>query len=142
MKADRFAEIIGARPVGAGRWKARCPAHADNSPSLSVAEGDDGRILLCCHAGCSAAEIVSAKGLSLADLFEGRPRPEHERDRLYRRPRADFQAMADVVDECALILELGHGDFAHGSLSQTDMEAVRRAILRLQKIARMLRHAC
>ena len=31
---------------------ARCPAHDDRNPSLSIAEGDDGKTLLNCHAGC------------------------------------------------------------------------------------------
>jgi hypothetical protein len=50
-------------------WKARCPAHDDRKPSLSVSEGDDGRILLKCFAGCETDAVVSALGLSLADLF-------------------------------------------------------------------------
>lgn len=70
---------------GAGRnYRARCPAHDDRNPSLSVREGNDGRILLKCHAGCETAAVVGALGLSLGDLMpvavrsfpasEGRPR--------------------------------------------------------------------
>ena len=50
-------------------WKSRCPAHADASPSLSIREMPDGRVLLRDFAGCSAAAIVSAIGLQLRDLF-------------------------------------------------------------------------
>jgi 5S rRNA maturation endonuclease (ribonuclease M5) len=53
-----------------------CPAHDDHRPSLSVAEGDDGRVLLKCHAGCVPEDIVAALGLSMSDLFDehgGRP---------------------------------------------------------------------
>jgi len=32
------------------QWTARCPAHDDRTPSLSVSVGDGGRILLHCHA--------------------------------------------------------------------------------------------
>jgi putative DNA primase/helicase len=46
-----------------------CPAHNDKNPSLSVTEGDDGRVLLKCHAGCRTEDIVDALGLSMADLF-------------------------------------------------------------------------
>lgn len=52
-----------------GRWSARCPAHRDRDPSLSVAEGDDGRALVLCRAGCRVEAIVAALGLTLADLF-------------------------------------------------------------------------
>jgi len=52
-----------------GRWRsgngtARCPGHDDQNPSLSLADGTRGQVLLKCHAGCSF-EHVSA---SLAQL--------------------------------------------------------------------------
>src|SRR5690242_8949273 len=50
-------------------WTARCPAHEDRRPSLSVREGDEGRILLHCFAGCTVEAIVAALGLELSDLF-------------------------------------------------------------------------
>ena len=50
-------------------WIARCPAHDDRHPSLSVAEGDDGRALVWCFAGCSLEAVLAAVGLSVSDLF-------------------------------------------------------------------------
>jgi hypothetical protein len=55
-----------------GSWKALCPAHDDNEPSLSVSEGDDGRALLKCFAGCATSDIVTRIGLDMSDLFEQR----------------------------------------------------------------------
>lgn len=52
-----------------GRYIACCPAHSDKNPSLSISVIDDGRILIKCWAGCEVADIVSAVGLSLSDLF-------------------------------------------------------------------------
>jgi hypothetical protein len=43
-----------------GRGMACCPAHDDRSPSLSLADGANGRLLLHCHSGCSFAEIQAA----------------------------------------------------------------------------------
>ena len=40
-------------------WSARCPAHDDRRPSLSVSEGDDGRALVFCQAGCATAEALA-----------------------------------------------------------------------------------
>jgi hypothetical protein len=37
------------KQTGPGRWIARCPAHEDRSPSLSVRELEDGRLLRLCH---------------------------------------------------------------------------------------------
>jgi hypothetical protein len=43
-----------------GGWTACCPAHEDASPSLSVALGESGRVLLHCFAGCSYSAIRTA----------------------------------------------------------------------------------
>ncbi len=50
-------------------WAARCPAHDDQKPSLSISEGDDGRVLVKCHAGCRTEYIVAALGLKMRDLM-------------------------------------------------------------------------
>lgn len=39
---------------------ARCPAHDDQLPSLSITNGHDGRLLLTCYVGCSFREIIQA----------------------------------------------------------------------------------
>lgn len=52
-------------------YKARCPAHDDKDPSLSVSTGDDGRILFKCHAGCTAKDICARIGVEISDLFPG-----------------------------------------------------------------------
>lgn len=49
---------------------AQCPAHDDIRASLSVGRGDDGRLLLCCHAGCTVDSILSAASLTLSDLHD------------------------------------------------------------------------
>ncbi len=56
---DRLDSV---RPSGDG-WTARCPAHEDREPSLSVSEGSDGRVLLHCHAGCSFEDVCAALSL-------------------------------------------------------------------------------
>ena len=49
---------------------ARCPAHEDKTPSLSVTIGDTGdSVLVHCFAGCTTEEVVAALGLDMRDLF-------------------------------------------------------------------------
>lgn len=71
--SDAAARIVerldGVKRTGPGRWLAKCPAHDDRSPSLSVREAEDGRVLLRCWSGCTASEVMGAIGLSLRDLF-------------------------------------------------------------------------
>jgi len=50
-------------------WQAKCPAHDDAIASLSAGVGEDGRVLLHCHAGCNVADICEAIGLEKKDLF-------------------------------------------------------------------------
>jgi hypothetical protein len=57
-------------------WKARCPAHDDQTPSLSITEGDDGRTLLKCHAGCTVENICAGIGITPADLFAEREKSD------------------------------------------------------------------
>jgi putative DNA primase/helicase len=70
MTTYEIAARLNAKPSGKGRWNARCPAHDDNRPSLSIAEGKEGRTLLKCQAQCSTEAVVAACGLTLADLFD------------------------------------------------------------------------
>ena len=52
-----------------GSWQAICPAHDDHKPSLSISEGDDGRALVKCFAGCETDAVLTRLGLRMADLF-------------------------------------------------------------------------
>lgn len=52
-------------------YKAVCPTHPDENPSLSINIGDEGKILLHCHAGCETPDILKEVGLSMADLMPG-----------------------------------------------------------------------
>src|SRR5215217_2508827 len=66
-----------ARKAGDG-WLVSCPCldhgqgRGDRNPSVSVAQGDDGRALVRCQAGCETEDIVAAWSLTMADLFEHR----------------------------------------------------------------------
>lgn len=60
--ADVLGCLNSARQTGPGQWTARCPAHDDEHPSLSVTEAD-GKPLLHCFAGCSQDEVWNALGL-------------------------------------------------------------------------------
>jgi AAA domain len=51
-RAAELARALGAILTGQNQWQARCPFHDDTSPSLSISNGEDGRVLVHCHAGC------------------------------------------------------------------------------------------
>ena len=90
LTAEAFAEgREGVRRVGEGRWMAKCPAHGDKGPSLSIRRADDGRVLLHCFSGCSFQEIVVAAGVRPQQLF-----PESDRPWRPTGPRPDPQREA------------------------------------------------
>lgn len=61
MKFQTLVSELQAKRVGTkGDYLARCPAHDDRSPSLSISENADGKILMKCHAGCPQAAVMSA----------------------------------------------------------------------------------
>jgi hypothetical protein len=95
MTAYEFALQVSARRTGAGRWQAKCPAHPDLNPSLSIAEGRDGRTLVHCWAGCALDAVLAAMGLSMSDLFVGRPpSPAQARQLATGRARRDAETQA------------------------------------------------
>lgn len=73
MTAEEFIGRLEGVQQSGGGWVARCPAHGDDNPSLSIAKGEDGRVLVHCHAGCTAEEVVTAVGLKLSDLMPPKP---------------------------------------------------------------------
>lgn len=83
-----------------GRGKCRCPAHDDSSPSLSVHDMPDSRVLVHCFAGCSQDRVIEAlraRGLwPERDDFGRRlirkhtPVPVHEHRRLDADERASI----------------------------------------------------
>ena len=58
MTLDSLVHALEARRSGS-TWMAKCPAHEDNNPSLSLRE-DGGKVLLHCHAGCAQRDVVDA----------------------------------------------------------------------------------
>jgi putative DNA primase/helicase len=59
MSAVDIAHALGGHKAGVG-WMARCPAHDDLRPSLSIRDADDNNVLLHCHAGCGQAQVIEA----------------------------------------------------------------------------------
>ena len=99
-----LARLPGAKKSGNG-WSARCPAHDDRRASLSITQGDDGKVLVKCHAGCHTSAIVAALGLGLADLFPPKAGPTPARNGRATRAGRTFPTARDAESE----LERRHG---------------------------------
>ncbi len=101
MTAAEFAERVGARRRGSSWW-VRCPVHIEKTASLSIREGDDGRVLLWCF-GCNAdrEDLVEGFGFEMADLFPDghrRGRPSSFRNRRQELLEYDAETLLKVED--------------------------------------------
>lgn len=56
---ERIAGELNGRRSGKG-WMVCCPAHDDRTPSLSIGQGTDGKILVKCFAGCAQERVLAA----------------------------------------------------------------------------------
>lgn len=77
---DRFLSKLNGVRSSSNGWEARCPCrNDDNNPSLSIALGQDDKVLATCHRGqgCSIVEICQAVGLKVTDLYP--PRKEERK---------------------------------------------------------------
>ena len=90
---DVLDELEAVEQTGSDEWKARCPAHDDNNPSLSVTVGHDYPVLLHCHAGCDFSSIADELD-SLSTSWA--PWEGTEVDR-YTYESADGDPLFDVV---------------------------------------------
>jgi hypothetical protein len=118
-----------------GAWSAKCPAHADRSPSLSVKELPDGRILIHDFGGCGTDAVLGALGLAMTDLF-----PERLGGNLPMR-RGDFTAMdalRGLQFESSLVV-ICAADVAEGrALSDTDVNRIAVAVGRITEALEMI----
>ena len=99
-----LSQLENVRKSGKG-YIARCPAHDDRIPSLSVTQADDGRILLCCHAGCKTSDICEALGISLGGLFpDSRAKGERIKYRALKRQRDTFNRFNEMRHQAFLAM--------------------------------------
>lgn len=85
-------------------YTARCPAHADKSPSLAIKEGERG-VLVKCWAGCTLQEICEALGIRQGDLFFDAHRPGRQQP-FAKAVKVDRRALAFRFELYALDLRL------------------------------------
>jgi len=108
-----LSRLDGVRQTWPDRWLARCPAHDDKRPSLSVRELDDGRVLVHDFGGCAVTDVLAAVGLELDALF-----PEKASSHRQRGSRRPFPA-ADVlraVEQEVLIAAVAASCLGNGGL--------------------------
>ncbi|MEB2352838.1 MAG: hypothetical protein OZ924_15675 [Burkholderiaceae bacterium] len=126
MSAEALlARLDCVRRVGHGKWVARCPAHADRGPSLSVAEAGE-RTLVHCFSGCPPLAVLDAVELDFAALF-----PERDRDDVGRRtgwrsaPARDARQRTEAIPPRTALIAI-HADATEAAVIIADVAEGRR----------------
>lgn len=116
-------------------WRADCPNGHKARGALSVTQGDSGAILLHCFAGCSAADVLGALGLTMADIQPQRLRDESPEARRQARERfrlASVSAAAGVIEREARIVHLAGCDLLRSEvLDAADVQRLGEAVERI-----------
>jgi len=100
MKAENTAKALSGKKVGQG-WVARCPAHDDRDPSLSIRDAS-GKVLVRCHAGCDQLDVIDA--LRARGLWKGKRHVR--RDRHHYAVRKPEQPNSQSMEQTAFALSI------------------------------------
>ena len=100
--AALISHLDGVKEIRHGQYIARCPAHEDGSPSLAIKDGDEGRVILHCFAGCETEDVLNAIGLTFADVMPERIGTEHSYKPL--KPRFDARQVLECISQEVMVV--------------------------------------
>lgn len=130
-----LGRLDGVKKEGKG-WVSRCPSCGGQSRKVSIVEGDDGRVLLHCFAGCCAIDVVNSVGLTMADLFVRRdyhnltPAEQSQMRTMAKIP--DWKAGLEVIRHEAIVVALAAIQMGDGvALEDGERRRMHKAARRL-----------
>ena len=127
-RLGRFLERLeGVQQTGPNAWVARCPAHRDRTPSLTIAEGERQPVVLKCFAGCSLEAVLAAVDLRPGDLMVDRPLSHRIPGR--RRAVSPMEMLKAMAHE-ALVIAIA---VSTDDLTPKDKERLVEAARRIQE---------
>ncbi|MHB1873025.1 MAG: DNA primase [Steroidobacteraceae bacterium] len=142
MGLDALLSRLDRVQRNAHGWRADCPNGHKARGALSVTQGDDGRVLLHCFAGCAVADVLGALGLTLADVMPERLRDESPEARRQARERfrlASVSAAAGVIAREADLVLIAAADTAQGiPLAEADLGRLAEGVERLHAAREVL----
>lgn len=131
---SRLARVKGRN----GSWTACCPAHDDKGPSLAVKEGEDGRILMHCFAGCNTADVLGAIGMDMNYLFPPKEK-SFDAARPAMKPAFFASDLMRIIHVEALVVQIVAFDIAKGK--PVNEETRERMLTAYERIDEAVRYA-
>jgi hypothetical protein len=133
--AEKFVQRLGKVKGRNGSWTACCPAHDDKSPSLSIREGEDGRVLVHCFGGCDVQEVLGAVGMDMSDLFPEKQERYEGQTSKQMKPAfyaTDLLRIASI--ECLVVMIAAYDIRQGKKLSESDMDRLQVAQQRIEEV--------
>lgn len=135
MSIERILDRLEGVRRNGKRYEAKCPAHEDKSPSLSVEELGN-KVLIHCFAGCDTSEVMRAINLEMKDLFTDSGMSISEKI-AYKREK-EKQKYKDIFNGEMLVIKLVRNDLTNGKqLTEADQQRLNEAIRRVKAIKEM-----
>lgn len=134
-----LSRLEQVRQTGTNEWMACCPGHADRNPSLSIKQAGH-RVLINCFAGCEPRVVLSAVGLTMADLFDqpitpqAAPLAEHQR----RRHNQAREALVALSHELRVLWCFAEQMHAGLNLDPSELERLKLAMDRINTARRLI----
>jgi hypothetical protein len=129
---DILAQLEKVKRTGKSNWMACCPAHEDRSPSMTIGEGSEGRVVVRCFAGCTIEEIVNAVGLGWEPWFPPKPISTDFAPPIRRRfPAGD---VLEALHAETMVVSVSAANLAQGvELTSADRDRLKVASYRISQ---------
>ena len=114
-------------------WMACCSAHEDRSPSLSIKDTGDGRLILKCFAGCETIDVLGAIGMDWDDVMP--PKQPVERIPTVKPLKQTIYATdaLRVIKNEAMIITMAAMDINKGRvITDAELSRIKLAMERIQ----------
>ena len=135
MIENLISRLRKVRRTGNGQFIACCPAHDDRSPSLSIRDVGDGRILLNCLAGCATEDVLGAIGLDFSDVSPDKPIHhvlEPVKPRVY-----STDALRLIQGESRIVMIMAYNMLMENPVTDADYSRLRIAMERINTAVEM-----
>ena len=133
MSVDKLLNgLQKLKRTGNSSWMACCPAHDDRSPSLSIKDNGDGKVMLRCFAGCETIDVLGAIGLDWDDVMP--PRQQPERIQTVKPVKHTIYATdaIEIIRKEAQIIVMAAIDITKGvKINEPEMERIKTAMTRI-----------
>ena len=122
--------LTKVKKTGKSSYLACCPAHDDKSPSLSIRQLDDGKILLHCFSGCSFDDVVQAAGVDMATLF---PAKTPSGVPIFKRAFNASDVLRALAFESFFVLLVAKGIRIGKGVTESDFDRLLTAVGRIEQ---------